>query len=169
MIVKGYILTTLKELDKLYNTTKSSKKATYFSKLALLELCGWIEESFDSIVLSYAKKLRLQENKKYYEDKIVRNNSGFVYKSHLRPMMISLIGLIETEKIEKKITRNKKGNFHFEIFKSSLGDLKTLRNKAAHTHIGKITPSYDSPSKIFDYFKKVYPILKMINKEFHSR
>jgi hypothetical protein len=50
MIIKGYIENTLKELDRLYNKHTSLKKDIYYSKLAVIELCGWIEETCDAIV-----------------------------------------------------------------------------------------------------------------------
>ena len=54
MIAISYIDKTLKELDKLYNQSTSQKKAIYFSKLALIELCGWIEETLDDIILRHS-------------------------------------------------------------------------------------------------------------------
>ena len=47
MVVKGYITDTIDERDKLYNRATSQKKAMYYSKLALLELDGWLEEKME--------------------------------------------------------------------------------------------------------------------------
>ena len=64
MIVKKHILSTLKTLDKEYNSALLSPNpmyATYFAKLAVLEYCGWVEESLDLIVeRSVKNKLRTQ-------------------------------------------------------------------------------------------------------------
>ena len=66
MIAKSYITNSLNELDKLYNKAASQKKAIYFSKLALIELCGWIEETLDDIIQKHAnRKLRNNCNKAY--------------------------------------------------------------------------------------------------------
>ena len=66
MIARSYIKSTLEELDKLYNQASSQKKAIYFSKLALMELCGWIEESLDNIVIMHANRnLKDPHNKSY--------------------------------------------------------------------------------------------------------
>ena len=65
MIAKSYILKNLKALDKHFINTNSSKDSLFYSKLALLELCGWIEESIGYIVLRCAdRKLNDNKNKK---------------------------------------------------------------------------------------------------------
>ena len=54
MIARSYILTNLKTLDRKYNRATSTRDSLFYSKLAILELCGWIEESMDDIVLRCA-------------------------------------------------------------------------------------------------------------------
>ena len=52
MVTKDYLLKTLNWLDQLYNDpTADDQKTSSYSKLALIELCGWIEETMDDIVL----------------------------------------------------------------------------------------------------------------------
>ena len=51
MIAKSYILANLNALDARYKRASRAKDALFASKLALLELCGWIEESMDDIVV----------------------------------------------------------------------------------------------------------------------
>jgi len=56
MITKSYLFKTLNWLDQLYNDpTADNQKTSSYSKLALIELCGWIEETMDDIVLRCAK------------------------------------------------------------------------------------------------------------------
>ena len=89
------------ELDKLYNNATSQKKAIYFSKLAVIELCGWIEETLDDIIIKHGNRnLKTVENKNYCLNKIVSSNYGFQYNNNIRPMLINLLGLIQLEKFE---------------------------------------------------------------------
>jgi hypothetical protein len=50
MIAKTYILNNLSTIEKLYNDSSSIKNSLFYSKLAILELCGWTEESMDDII-----------------------------------------------------------------------------------------------------------------------
>ena len=56
MIVKGEIHDTLADLDQLFTSPSAGGKPDYYAKLATLELCGWIEETMDAIVLTCARK-----------------------------------------------------------------------------------------------------------------
>ncbi|RLA52351.1 MAG: hypothetical protein DRR42_07810 [Gammaproteobacteria bacterium] len=61
MIVKTHISKTLSALDKRY-TNSDSEGSIFFAKLAVLEYCGWIEESLDDVVHRAVKgKLKTQE------------------------------------------------------------------------------------------------------------
>lgn len=57
MIVKGTIYKTLKDLDRLFTKETDPKKQLFYSKLALMELCGWIEVTMDNIVEGVYKKI----------------------------------------------------------------------------------------------------------------
>ena len=163
MISKNYIETTLDELDKLYNTSTSQKKSIYYSKLAVIELCGWLEDSMDNIIEKYCNgKLKNLANKKYVKDNILTPNHGFHYQSNFRPMLMNSIGIIELEKLEEKLEST---GAKIEILKSTLGRLKTNRNLAAHTFIKGVTNSYDAPSVVKNDFRRLYPILKEIELE----
>jgi len=163
MIVKNYILSTIEELDSLYNNSRSQKKAIFYSKLALLELCGWIEESMDNIVISYgSRKLKQKSNKDHIKDNIVSWVHGFQYNQHFRPMLMSVIGIKNLEMIEIKL-ENKGGQI--SRLKSFLGNLKSDRNDAAHTFLKGITRTYNAPSRTKGEFLSIYPILKEFDKE----
>lgn len=164
MITRGYLNDNLQRLDKLYNESSNKKDTVFHSKLALLELCGWIEESMDNIVAVYAKKkLKLDSFKKLHV-KIVDNNYGFKYKENFRPMIIQTIGIMQAEKLESQL--NKSGKI--DILSGQLGALNKLRNDAAHTFIKGTTKSYDAPSSIISRFQIIYPILVEIDKEFRK-
>ncbi len=43
MVTKGYILSNLQQIERLYNESSTSiQKGLFYSKLAIIELCGWI-------------------------------------------------------------------------------------------------------------------------------
>lgn len=166
MIASSHIDKTLKDLDKLYNSATSQKKAIYYSKLALIELCGWIEETLDNIVIKHAnRKLKLPCNKKYYSEKIVMKTYGFDYKANIRPMFIGLVGIIEVEKIEKKLDKQ----MQLQRFKSQLGNLKAIRNDAAHTHLKGVTRVYNAPSYTIREFSTIKQFLEKIDSELRMR
>lgn len=155
MVSKSYILSNLKELDVLYNQARTQKKKLYYSKLAMLELCGWIEESMDDIVKKCAGRvLKVEKNKKYVAD-IIKKTSGFGYDEHFRKMLISVVGLILMEKIEKRVDLSK-----YDPFIAALNNLKSARNREAHTHLKGVTRSVDSPSLTRRNFEYVYEGLK---------
>ncbi len=165
MIAFSYITNSLNELDKLYNEATSKKKAIYYSKLATLELCGWVEDTLDDIVLRHAsRKLQVASNKRYIEKDVVRRNSGFQYNNNIRPMLMALLGIITIEKIEKKFEKAGK----ITILKTSLSNLRESRNKAAHTHLKGTAVNYDAPSVIIREFNKIKTILSDLDNELRT-
>ncbi len=166
MIAKSYITSTLFELDKLYNNSTSQKKAIYFSKLALIELCGWIEETLDDIILKHANRhLKVPSNKAYCLVSIVKPNYGFEYKKNVRPMLISLLGLIEVEKLEKELEKTAQ----VTLLKGYLGNIKDSRNIAAHTHLKGVTRHFNAPSRTIGDFNRISVILEQIDKELRTK
>jgi len=156
MIAKTSIFQNLKRLNNLYNKSKNVKQSLFFSKLAILELCGWIEESMDDIVHRFSmRNLRDASNKNYVENFIIKRTYGFEYDRHFREMLISLIGIIYVEKLERKVNRTK-----FQNLKGTLESLKTYRDMEAHTHIKGITKRLDAPSAIISKFFIIYDGLK---------
>jgi len=150
MVSKSSILINLKRLNHLFN--RDPKNALFYSKLAILELCGWIEESMDDIVLKCAKR-KLKNKPCFQELEIFVNKKihGFHYNNHFQSMLIQLIGRIQLEKIEKKIDPTA-----FHKFKSLLGQLKRSRDDEAHTHLKGVTRKIDAPSKTLKNFHNIY-------------
>jgi len=162
MISISYITTSLHELDKLYNGASSKKKAIYYSKLATLELCGWVEDTVDDIIKMHANRnLREASNKKYIKNEVVKKTYGFQYDYHIRPMLIAILGLIALEKMENKFERTSQ----ITILKTSLKNLRDARNKAAHTHLKGVANIYDAPSIMISEFGKIKLVLLSIDKE----
>jgi hypothetical protein len=162
MVVKKYIEENLKLLDRAYKKEKDAKRATYFSKLAILELCGWIEISMDGLVLDHCtRKVKLQKNIKLVETN-VKKTYGFDYEQHFRKMIIQLVGVAACEKIERSVDVAAKAKME-----SHLTSLKTIRDKLAHTYIeGTVAASsIDSPSVTRARLHDIYVGLKEFKKQ----
>ena len=126
-------------------------EAIFLSKMAILELCGWIELSFDEIVVKCAKKnLRCAATVNSYEKDTVRRTYGFEYDKHFSNMLIRLIGLIHFESIESRIDQQKLANL-----KAALNTLKVARDREAHTYVKGTTRTIMAPSFMFSLFQDV--------------
>lgn len=157
MIARTYILKNLKIIERLYADSKSQHETLMYSKLAILELCGWIEESMDSIInVTLLKKLREERNKDYLRKQVIKRQKGFDYEDNFRRTLIGAIGLIRLEKLERKINQPK-----FTKMTAALDALKTRRDDEAHTYL-KITRTLDAPSVTRSRFQDVYDGLKSI-------
>ncbi|OHB88806.1 MAG: hypothetical protein A3C38_03450 [Planctomycetes bacterium RIFCSPHIGHO2_02_FULL_50_42] len=162
MVSKTYILKEPNKLNKLYNRAikdGDQDLQKFYSKLALLELCGWIEESMDNVVQGIKRRLKDEKNKEYV-DSIIKQNYGFGYEGNFRNMLIKAVGIHKVEQIERKIDGSKK-----DLFKSSLGTLREMRHDHAHSYIHSATVRLHAPSAIRNHFNPVYDGLKSFEKE----
>ena len=151
MITKSYIESNIRRMNSKYNKSHSNKEALFFAKMAIIELCGWIEETMDDIVLRCAKRnLKESKNKNFIKEEVIRPIHGFHYTKHFQKMMTTLVGLIMFEKLEKSLDQTK-----FQKMKSELGNLTRKRNEEAHTHI-KITRTINAPSVTLRQFYAIY-------------
>jgi hypothetical protein len=67
-------------LDTAYENAASADDAERLAKLAIIELCGWIEESMDSLIHRCGKRhLKIGKNLEYCEDDIIAPTWGFDY------------------------------------------------------------------------------------------
>ena len=165
MIAKQPIDDLLKELQNLYDNPTVPVHKDYYSKLALLELCGWLEIVIDDITLTYARtKLVEAKNIEMLEKEIVGKTYGCDYKAHFRPMLMKIIGLTNVEKFENNLTHLGV----FQILVAQLGSLSTLRNPAAHTSIAGVMPTFNAPSTMRSYLNSLYPILTTVEIELNS-
>lgn len=159
MVVKAHILTNLSQIGQFFRKSKDPHESYFLSKVAILELCGWIEVSMDDVIESHAKRrLRLSKNIKMVSDDIVKRNFGFDYDQHFRSMVIKLVGIQSCEKIESSLDPSIHAKFVAE-----LTTLKTSRNSLAHTytpHTGRGRPLIDAPSRTIARVPIIYDGLK---------
>lgn len=160
MVTKQYIVPSLQALDSAYNNAASADDAERFAKLAIIELCGWIEESMDSLVLRCGNRhLKEAANSDYCKEEIIRPTYGFDYKKHFRFMLIRLVGLIAVERLENQADQTK-----LITMKSTLGSLRTVRDAVAHTHLKGTTRTLDAPSVTMRNFHRIYEGLLEIDQ-----
>ncbi|WJS94129.1 HEPN domain-containing protein [Flavobacterium johnsoniae] len=153
MLPKLPIETLLVELVTLYDTATDNSHKIYYSKLALIELCGWIELCIDDITKKYIDlKLLKTNNINLAKKQFVDGTYGFEYDKNLRPILIKLIGIINVEPLEDILDYN--GDF--TLLKSQLNSLISLRNPAAHTSIAGVTHTYQAPSTMLTYLNSIY-------------
>jgi len=158
MIAKSYILANLMGLQTKFKAAKTQKDSLFFSKLAILELCGWIEESMDDVVLTSAKmRLKDPENLKFIQKDVIKKTYAFEYEK-FRFMLMRLIGLINVERLEAEMDTTIRPRFE-----AALEALKTARNAEAHTHIKGVTRTINAPSLTIAQFYDVYAGLKHID------
>lgn len=151
MISKTYILENLRRLDVSYSRSSTSINSFYFSKLSILELCGWIEVSMDDIVIRHSsRKIRLPANHTFIERDVVRRTFGFDYDKHFRQMLIRLVGMVTVERIERCMNVGVQTRF-----KAELQSLKAMRDSLAHTY-AKNPPPIDAPSRTKARFQPLY-------------
>ena len=101
------ILQVVREIDVEYNKITATHFAVLYSKLAVIEFCGWIEKTLDEIIKEYINnKLALQENKNYIESNIIKQTHGFSYENHFRKMFVNTIGIKNFENLEDDLEPN---------------------------------------------------------------
>ncbi len=164
MIARSYVQSNLKGLDRLFLRAKTPKEALYYSKLALLELCGWIEETMDDVVVRCSVRcLADAGNRKHIKDGVVKRNYGFEYHRHFRQMLVQVVGLSTMESLERRFDHTK----HARLI-ATLASLKALRDSEAHTHLKGVTHTIAAPSVTLSYFTAVYEGLVDIDSTLRS-
>lgn len=170
VVDKEKILTNLNKLNELYNNSISDDLTPiFYSKLALMEYCGWIECSIDILMM------RVTENE--YESIIsstgksfLNNINNFSYKDHFIKILVQVLGMINAEKVVKHF----KETGELDVLKSKLDNtqLRQSRNIAAHTYHRDDSVRYDAPNifitdvnTLFDIFVKIASYIDSLTSE----
>lgn len=151
MIDFATINNTLTQLDGVYTSTTDANMLQLYSKLAVLELSGWIEVSFDTLCQDYVnRKIVLADNQNKIMQ-IVKKHYGYSYESNIYPMMCSVLGIDNWENVLDSFPIADYINL-----KSILGTYKTLRDPAAHTNtVAGVTPTFRAPSTVMVDFNQI--------------
>ena len=165
MIHVDKIEKTLKWLEKRYDNSKNAEieEGKIYSKMAILELSGWVEESMDDIIWNMADKKLDSNNAKKRLEKVISNVNGFTYKKHFLEMLRKSIGVINEEVVEKKIRDRADGTLiKFEI---ALNKLYDERNPLAHTFSQGRQQYVVSPSVAKSYYDDICSGLRAFEEE----
>ena len=155
MIAYKYIERNLRELDKRFTCRSSTKDMNFASKLAILELCGWIEQSMDDCILRASVRVLRKANNRTLIESGVKRHHGFEFERNFKPMIINLIGVWGFEKISGSIDSAVELKFINE-----LNELKSKRNSLAHTYTKGVPQHYDAPSVTIERLAHVSAGLK---------
>ena len=156
MIIRRDIENLLSDLEIYYNSN-AIPRSTHYSKLAVIELCGWIEESFDKIAeRCIQNRLTTHQFRQIFNDGIKESNHGFAFTKNFRKMMISTIGVVNTEKLVLQLT----SSGEIIVLESTLDTLKTERNRAAHETTAGTMRTYQAPSITKQQLSDLYPIIR---------
>ena len=152
----------LRKLDRLYNEADGADATLpiAYSKLATLEVCGWLEEAFDEIAHNSVRhKLRTFEKRKLLAEKIEKTH-GFDYGSHARPLIAHAVGVVKLMEVERKL----ESSAALSRLKGNIGSLKILRRDAAHTSLAGRSTAYPAPSISMATFEDCLPVLQQFWK-----
>lgn len=120
---------TLRQLDSWFNEpSQGGDRPKLLSKLATLELCGWIEGEFDRLAL-LAESGRLNDPE-WVRANVISKTSGFQYDNHWRPMLSRLVGEVFVRRVESRMEEDFAGDL--DRLKSLLGTLWRIRCDFAH-------------------------------------
>lgn len=124
---------TLKQLDVWFNEpSQGGDRPKLLAKLAVIELCGWLEGEFDRLAM-LVETGRLNDSA-WVKANIVDKTNGFTYLEHWRQMLVRLVGEIFARRVESEMERLHPGDL--DQLKSLLGSLWRIRCQYAHAHVG---------------------------------
>ena len=158
MIDKTDILQTIKRLDQEYNNhIEDPDLPIFYSKLAVLEFSGWIEQSFDTIMYEYLDLHIVNEDSKNIFKSFIKGNYGFRYETNIYKTFSIVLGANNWENILDSIPFS-----DIQNFKDILHQYCRIRNSAAHTSIKGSTATYIAPSQVIVDFNRFLPAISII-------
>lgn len=163
MISSTDIQNNLNKLNSMYNNPANASDVLllqFYSKLALIEFGGWIEESIDIILNEYLDRKILDNGLKTNIKEIINNNFGFKYKKNIIKLFCTVVGSDNWENIVDAI-----GMTNSTLFESIADNYSGLRNNVAHSHTKGTTPTYTSPSVVLRDYSKMWSALQAIEAQ----
>jgi len=145
-------------IDSFYNKSNDPNEQKLYSKQAIIELCGWIENEEDSLVRRIVKKFNRDPiYLSRIEKELIKKNYSLDHEKFLK-MLRYLIGDLNIKRIERKLN-----NLDYDKFKNILKRLKEMRDDAAHNDLGHAQKSYSAPSITkadYLWLKGYFPMIK---------
>jgi hypothetical protein len=124
--------TTLRILDAWYNESSvGGERPKLLSKLAVLELCGWLEGEFDRMAI--AAQTGCLDDPDWVMERVIKRTNGFSYNDHWRPMLASIVGEVFVRRVEARMEDTSPGDL--DRLRNSLGELWKIRCGFAHADL----------------------------------
>lgn len=119
----------LKELDAWYNELPGgTERPKLLSKLATLELCGWLEERIDVLASAAASRAGVAAAAALLQQ--IRRTYGFSYSEHMRPLLVAIGGEMLATRAEAAVDKKYPGDM--DRLRTTLGQLWQTRKMLAH-------------------------------------
>lgn len=126
------VVATLTELDAWYNVAGLSLDRTnLLSKLATIELCGWLEGEFDRLIRIVA--VGRVSDATWIEIQVIENTFGFRYEKHWRGMLCKVVGEVFAQRVEAAVEAAHPGEL--QQLRTLLGQLWKDRCSFAHADL----------------------------------
>lgn len=167
-IIHNKIQSNLAILEARFDESMSSTQlrrgailAAMFSKLAILEVCGWLEQTIDSILYYYVNMtVSDRQIREVIKKQVIDSVYGFKYATDLKPLMMKILGAKNFYCIEFRL---KKKGFDQILF-NCIENLNRQRNVAAHTYwTGSAQQRFNAPSATRQVFNQMLPIVLEID------
>lgn len=156
------IYKTLTEIERRYAAGPDVRELECLSKIALIELGGWVEEKIDEILIAYIERHVKDVNEvSRIKKEVVAPVYGFEFDKNLEPLLEHVLGVAMYARIKHGL--QKRG--HYLNLKSVLGDLAVFRNRAAHTHWEGVSRQYRAPSTALNWLNRIYAIVMRLKAE----
>lgn len=149
----------MRQMERLFISSRSVQKSLFYSKLAVLEVCGWIEISVDEIVVRTARRLLRDQNYLALVQNEVKRVHGFEYEVHIRRLLIAVVGVTGVKKIERSANP-----LLFPPMCAALSTLKRVRDRHAHGYVKGTTLTIDAFSVTHSRFSVVHDGLRDIDR-----
>lgn len=153
------ILSTLETQFSSAVTLSDPTLSILYSKLAVLELSGWIEESIDLILFNYLDNKLISADCINKTKKIIENNYGFKYESNLYHIFLCALGSNNWENIIDTI-----GDAHMNLLSTKCGEYTLQRNDAAHKY-QLVTRSFYAPSRVISDYHQLKLVITELESE----
>ena len=136
MLSDSELTANLAYYEMMYNASSHDLRTMLLcSKASILEVCGWVEQAMDLLVIEAANRCSLSPGRiKWIDEKYIQSTHGFSYQKHFEKMIVSVVGYRVLEDAETK------AGGVFPVMNGSLTYLTTLRNYYAHTHFNLANP-----------------------------
>lgn len=154
------VAATLKEISSWYEepTPVPIHRPKLLSKLATLELCGWLEGEFDRIVMT-VQHGRLNDPS-WVTTEVLSRTNGFRYNEDLRAMLSRIVGEVFARRVEARFEAAHPGDL--DQFKSTLGQLWKVRCSFAHADVSAniaAQQKFEAPSWTVNQHRILYKLI----------